>query len=181
MKQMFYFCALFFLMFGIGMVYEQSEPVFQQVEKAVAATASVGAFEGKQAVPFTLKDKDGSEISLQSFQGKRVIVNFFATWCLPCQEEMPALVKYEQTLDENTILLGVNLTSQERSKADVEPFLNHFNANFEVLYDETGEVMKQYSIFGIPTTVVINENGVIEKRINGMVTEEMLEEIGKSK
>lgn len=172
-----YLSLLFFLLFTIGILYSNTDDVFHEVEQAIAtATAeSYGVFEGEMAFPFTLIDDKGNEVNLKDLRGKRVIVNFFASWCPPCQEEMPLLVELERQLDaEKEILLGVNMTSQEKNVKDVQVFMDHYNASFPVVYDKDGKVMKDYRIIGIPTTIVVNENGMIERRINGMITEEML-------
>ncbi len=164
-------------MFTIGFLYENSVPVQTQVATAVAQTTAIGSFEGKQAIDFTLQDRNGAEVSLHSYKGKNVVLNFFATWCSPCQEEMPVLVKLDEQLGENSVVLGVNMTSQEKSQQDVQPFLEYFNAKYKVLFDTEGDVLKKYSLIGIPTTFIINKDGIIIKRINGVITEEMLPEI----
>ncbi|WP_209125850.1 peroxiredoxin [Alkalihalobacillus sp. BA299] len=170
-KKAMYSCFLFLLLFFVAYLYEGSNHIFRQVDEAVAATTKVGAFENELAPNFELLNLKGEKVSLEDFRGKKVILNFFATWCPPCQEEMPLLVNlYEQLKEKNIIMLGVNMTSQERNANEVRPFLSHFKAKYDVVFDVDGKVMKNYHIIGIPTTFIINEKGIVEKRINGLVT-----------
>ncbi|MBU8906923.1 TlpA disulfide reductase family protein [Desertibacillus haloalkaliphilus] len=179
-RKHFFFMVFFFMFFSIGLLYEQSETVLKELDQAIAASTSVGVFEGDQAKNFQLQNQDGEVVSLDQFKGKTVIVNFFATWCGPCQQEMPELVSLANHLNQDEVaLLGVNMTKQERNQEDVSYFLEHFDVGFEVVLDTDGEVMNDYQIIGIPTTVVIDENGVIEKRFNGIVNQKILiEETG---
>lgn len=141
----------------------------------------IGVYEGRMALPFELQDIDGNRVKLTDFYGKKVIINFFATWCPPCQEEMPLLVQLHNELDsEKEILLAVNLTKEESRIEDVPLFMKQFNANFLVLYDVDGKVMNDYRIIGIPVTVFLNEKGKIVKRIDGALTKEILDEIRKT-
>ena len=176
-KKYFYLSCLFFIMFAIGILYSNTNDIFQEVEQAIVAASaeSYGVFEGDLALPFTLIDDKGKEVNLKDLRGKRVIVNFFASWCPPCQEEMPLLVELERQMNpDNEILLGLNMTSQEKSVEDVRSFMKYYKAEYPVVYDKEGKVMKDYRIIGIPTTLVIDKNGRIERRINGMITKEML-------
>ncbi len=149
---------------------------FSEISITEAASLNKGVYEGDQAIDFTLQDINGNSISLSDFKDKTVIVNFFASWCPPCQEEMPAMVELDKRLDKDKyLLLGVNMTKQEKRKEDVIQFMNHFGGKYPVLFDEHGKVMNDYKIIGIPTTLIIDENGLIVKRINGMITLDMIE------
>ncbi|MDV2885638.1 MULTISPECIES: TlpA disulfide reductase family protein [Alkalihalophilus] len=177
-RQMAFRSALILILCSVGFMYSQSESVFQQVEEAVAASVKQGVQVGNEAKSFELHSLRGETVSLNDFHGTPVVINFFATWCPPCQEEMPVIVELEKRLTQKGAkFIAVNMTSQEASIAEVEPFLKHFNASFDVLLDETGEVMNMYQIIGIPTTVVIDENGVIVQRINGGLSYSMMEDL----
>ena len=115
---------------------------------------------------------------MDDYLGQPVVVNFFATWCHPCQEEMPIIVEMEKRLKEKgAAFVAVNMTSQESSKDEIAPFLQHYRATFDPLLDKDGEIMKKYQIIGIPTTLVIDENGIIVQRINGGLTFELMEDL----
>lgn len=168
MKKTSILCVFLFLLYSINFFHK------------VTIAADYGVHEGEQALPFELQDENGTNVKLQDFYGKKVIVNFFATWCPPCQEEMPLLVHLHEQLDTNKeVLIGVNLTKEERNRRDVELFMKQFGASYLVLYDEEGKVMDDYQIFGIPVTVFINEEGKITKRINGELTKEIVDEFLK--
>ncbi|MBP3949527.1 redoxin domain-containing protein [Bacillus suaedae] len=177
-NQAFYRSVLIILLCGVGFMYSQSETVYQRLEESVAATVQSGVQVGQVAVPFSLNTLSGEEISLEDYAGKNVVLHFFATWCSPCQDEMPLIVEMEKRLkQEGRELVVVNLTSQEQSKSDIRPFLQYFKATFDPLLDEKGEVMKAYQVIGIPTTLVINEEGIIVERINGGLSKDMMEEL----
>jgi thiol-disulfide isomerase/thioredoxin len=177
-SQALYRSILIILLCGVGFMYSQSESVYQQVEEAVANSIQKGVQVGQEALPIELATLRGKKVALDDYIGQPVVINFFATWCHPCQEEMPVIVEMEKKLKENgAALLAVNMTSQERSKQEIAPFLQHYRASFDPLLDEEGEIMKKYQIIGIPTTLVIDEQGVIIQRINGGLTFELMEDL----
>ncbi|WP_100373504.1 TlpA disulfide reductase family protein [Bacillus sp. FJAT-45037] len=177
-RQAFFRGVLILILCSVGFMYSQSDSVFKQVEEAVAASVKEGVQVGNSAASFELPTLLGKTVALEEYHGKPIVVNFFATWCGPCQEEMPIIMEMEKRLrDQGAVFVAVNMTSQEASKEEITPFLNHYGANFDVLLDETGDVMKAYQIIGIPTTVVIDENGIIVQRINGGLTHSMMEDL----
>ncbi|ARK31471.1 TlpA disulfide reductase family protein [Halalkalibacter krulwichiae] len=177
-KQAFYRSILIILLCSVGFMYSQSESLYQKVEEAVAASVQKGVQVGQEALPIELTTLNGKQVSLDDYIGKPVVINFFATWCAPCQEEMPVIVEMDKKLKERGgVLLAVNMTSQETSKEELRPFLQHFHASFDPLLDDKGEVMKKYQLIGIPTTVVIDEQGVIIQRINGILTFDLMEDL----
>lgn len=177
-KQMFYRSVLIVLLCAVGFMYSQSQSTFQKLEESVANMIKPGVQVGQQAKDFSLRTLSGQEVALSDYNGKGIVLHFFATWCTPCQEEMPLIVRMEERLKKaNRELVVVNLTSQEQSKQEVKPFLDYFRASFDPLMDEKGEVMELYEIIGIPTTLVIDEDGIIVERINGMLSQEMIDAV----
>lgn len=155
------FVVILFLLYNTNMFYKEA--------------SALGI--GKEAAPFILKDLEGNEVKLADFRGKKVVLHFFMTWCPSCQEEMPLLVRfYEQMDQKKAAFLGINLTKVERNKNDVALFMKQYQVNFPVLLDEKGHLMNDYHIFAVPVTMIINENGVITKRVEGMLSEEIMEE-----
>ena len=126
---------------------------------------------GKQAPDFTLMTLDAKEVSLSQFRGQPVLINFWATWCLPCREEMPELVRsYESHQAEGLIILGLNLTYSD-SLPDVESFASEFNITFPVLLDKDGAVAERlYRILGVPTSIFVTRDGTIERIHVGIMT-----------
>ncbi|OIJ10444.1 hypothetical protein BKP37_18065 [Anaerobacillus alkalilacustris] len=175
-KKNFIYLAIFSLIFlFLAFSYERSDSVLKRLDRETIASNQQGVYKGNIAEDFQLLNSVGEKVSLSDFRGKKVIINFFATWCSPCQEEMPTLVQLDKEInDEKLVLLGINVTKEERNVDDVRRFLNHYEVQYEVLYDGDGKVMKDYHLIGIPTTIFIDENGKIVERLNGIVTMEML-------
>jgi peroxiredoxin len=124
------------------------------------------------APDFTLTNLDGEEVSLSDFRGRPVIVNFWATWCVPCRREMPAFQRaFEAYQADDLVILALDV---EENAAQVEPFVEELGLTFEVLYDSQGEVNDTYQVTGLPRTVFIDRQGVIRHIQVGEVQEVLL-------
>jgi peroxiredoxin len=121
---------------------------------------------GQKATDFTLKDINGKSVSLSSFKGKVVLLNFWATWCPPCRAEIPAMNKLNQLLkNKGLVILAV---STDRSVDDVKDFLSSVPVNFTVVTDEKLAVTRNlYKVFMVPTTFLIDKRGIIVKKYFG--------------
>jgi peroxiredoxin len=136
--------------------------------------------EGKPAPDFQLATLDGQTIKLSDYRGKKVILNFWATWCPPCKAEMPHMKNfYEQNKDKGIEILAVNLTKSDNGKAAVETFAKDNQLTFKIALDEDGRIGKQYQAFTIPTSYIIDSNGIITKKIIGPMDENMMETLTK--
>jgi peroxiredoxin len=114
---------------------------------------------------FELKDPAGKQLSLKDFRGKVVFLNFWATWCPPCIEEMPAMEKLHQELEKDgLVMLAVNF---QEGPERVKEFFTQHNLTFTPLLDRDGKVTEQYQAWGLPVTVVINKRGEIAARAMG--------------
>lgn len=133
--------------------------------------------EGEKAISFTLETNTNKVFHLDDLKGKTVIINFWTTWCTYCQEELAELISFYKENKEDIELVSVNLTSSERSKQEVIQFISHSKIPFTVPMDINGEVAKKYKIIGIPTTFIIDQNGMVRKKVLGPVTAEMLHQI----
>jgi len=143
--------------------------VFSRVPSAIGAplSSSPSPREGFLAPDFTLDTLQGEKVTLSHLRGKIVVVNFWATWCLPCRKETPELEKaYEQYEDSGMVLLGVPLTEQD-SVSDVESFVQEFKLTYPILLDRDGSVSNLYQIEGLPTTFFINREGIIRTVVVG--------------
>ncbi|WBX80412.1 TlpA disulfide reductase family protein [Virgibacillus salarius] len=127
---------------------------------------------GKLAPDFTLKGLDGKKYRLSDFRGKKVMLNFWASWCPPCRDEMPAMQRFYQ--DKDVVLLAVNLTSTERKKSDVTNFIKQYKLTFPILLDEAAEVSDRYQIKPIPTTYLIDSKGHIQYKAFGAMSYELM-------
>ncbi|MEW6240790.1 MAG: TlpA disulfide reductase family protein [Chloroflexota bacterium] len=143
--------------------------VVSRTPSAVGAplSSSPSPREGFLSPDFTLDALDGSRITLSELRGRVVVVNFWATWCLPCREETPALEKsYELYKNADVVVLGVNLTNQD-SVSEVASFAREFELTYPILLDRDGSVGYLYQVNGLPTTFFINREGVIRTVVVG--------------
>lgn len=139
---------------------------------------SVGLFVvGKPAPDFMLSTLDSVDVSLSQFHGRPVLINFWASWCTPCREEMPELVRaYEAHKTEGFVILGLNLTYSD-SLPDVQAFVKEFKITFPVPLDKDGAVAERlYQIPGIPTSIFINRDGTIERIQVGVMNGKQIKE-----
>jgi peroxiredoxin len=121
-----------------------------------------------KAPDFKLSDLSGKEISLNDYKGKKIFLNFWASWCGPCQKEMPDIQKlYEETKNSNLIILAVNLGDD---KYTVEKFIENNKYTFPVLINEDTSVADKYNVVSIPTSFFIDENGNIVYTHTGLMT-----------
>jgi thiol-disulfide isomerase/thioredoxin len=127
-----------------------------------------GAFAGQPAPDFALSTLGGGSVSLSDFRGKGVILNFWASWCPPCRDEMPLLVRsYERYQDNGLVILAINVTDQD-TRADATAFIEQFGVPFQVLFDEEGHVTDHlYFVYGLPVSVFIDRDGVISRVVIG--------------
>jgi peroxiredoxin len=122
------------------------------------ATSSISAGPMSGTAPnFSLRAKDGGEVSLADLQGQVVMVNFWATWCGPCRQEMPHLeALYQRYSDLGFTLLGVNV---EADSSGADKFLKETPVSFPILFDPKSEVSKMYDVIAMPSTVIVDREG----------------------
>lgn len=110
------------------------------------------------ASDFTLKGRDGANHRLSEEVGNIVIVNFWASWCGPCREELPAFESlYQEYADLGVTVYGVNV-DDDPEKANV--LLKDIDVSFPVLFDTNGDVSKLYDVSAMPTTVMVDRDGI---------------------
>ncbi|HYF83711.1 MAG TPA: TlpA disulfide reductase family protein [Clostridia bacterium] len=129
---------------------------------------------------FTLEDLNGNKITLSQLKGKKVYLNFWATWCPPCKAEMPDIEKlYQETKDSDLVILAVNIAEDKKT---VQDFIAKNKYNFPILLDVKGEVSQLYQVSNIPTTYFIDTNGFLDDSIVGpLPLESMKEYVNKLK
>ncbi len=132
-------------------------------------SSSTGSLEGKPAPDFTLRRADGQPVRLGQYRGKVVFLNFWATWCEPCKQEMPAMQSlYKKLQGKPFEMLAVSL--DQSGKSAVESFLKAQTTplTFPILYDsEQGVSKKLYRTTGVPETFVIDSKGQVIKHVMG--------------
>lgn len=129
--------------------------------------------EAKELAPdFTLQLIDGKDFHFSDYKGKPVLINFFASWCLPCREEMPVLEQIVQEYQpKGVVFLGIAVDDTEIKMKD---FIKRYGVTFPVGLDKTAGIQKSFGLYGIPTTYFIDKNGIINYFHSGVVTEELL-------
>lgn len=112
----------------------------------------------KGAAPdFILKSRSGENVKLSEMRGDVVMINFWASWCAPCRQEMPLLEEmYKKYSDLGFVLLGVNVEEDSSKAADL---LREVPVSFPVLYDNTNKVTKLYKVVAMPSTVMVDRDG----------------------
>lgn len=158
------------LFYGGGMESVRSTVTsLTQPAPAPATTADVG-----QAAPsLKLPLVGGGEIDLASYRGRPVLLNFWATWCDPCRAEMPVFERAQQQYrDQGLVVLGVDFQEHD---PEIVAFRDEVGVTFPSLVDRTGEVTRQWRATGLPTTFLIDRQGVIQDVRVGAFTDDMLE------
>ncbi|MGB5340125.1 MAG: TlpA disulfide reductase family protein [Gammaproteobacteria bacterium] len=133
---------------------------------AVRAEQMLTRLPGQVRAPdFTLTDTDGKQHRLSDYAGKPVIINFWATWCPPCREEIPSMNRAWHKLREAGVaLLAINVGEDEDT---IFVFTADYPAEFPLLMDQSGEVIAQWPVKGLPTTYVVAPDGTLAYRAIG--------------
>ena len=123
---------------------------------------------GKPAPPFTLTLFDGKVLRLEDLRGKVVFVNFWASWCVPCREEAPALETASRAYRaRDVVFVGINIQDKE---ADARAFLDEFGITYANGIDHGSRIAVDYGVYGIPETFIINRAGRISYKHVGAMT-----------
>ncbi|RMF04487.1 MAG: TlpA family protein disulfide reductase [Chloroflexi bacterium] len=143
---------------------QQPTPHLLAVTPPPAGTAMTGIRQGQLAPDFSLPTLDGGTLALSSLRGRPVLLNFWASWCVPCRQEMPALVRaYRQFNPQGLEIVAFNVTYQD-SLADVRAFVDEFSMPFPVVLDQAGHVTEDsYQLRGLPMSIFINPAGVVTR------------------
>lgn len=139
---------------------------------------SVSTELGRAAPDFLLQTVDGGELRLSDLRGKPVLVNFWASWCGPCREEMPEIVRVaDEQADNGLTVVAVNL---QENDGQVREFADEFGMEFPIVIDRTGEVASAWRIGGpiqgIPSSYFVDETGVVRARVFGPMDRDALAE-----
>lgn len=134
---------------------------------------SEGITEGYRAIDFALESLDGGKVSLSDYAGNIVLLNFWATWCPPCQAEIPDLeAAYRAHRDEGLVILGVAVQDPEPTAVS---FAQSMGMTYPILLDTNGQIYRLYRAPGLPMTLVLDRSGVIVARHVGYMSADALE------
>ena len=147
-------------------------------EEAVEVKSALGTAIGDKAPNIILNDLDSKPVLLSDYIGKKnVIVNFWATWCPPCKEEMPLFQKLYTENSNDLVVLGVNL---QENPEPIKKFLDEYKIAFLILLDPDAEIKKLYNVITQPVTYFIDKDGIIIDKKQGPLTpEEINEKVNK--
>lgn len=145
------------LMLNIRVVYSDSSIANEQTIKELDEKIQLPNFE--------LNDLDDETRSLSDFKGKVVAVNFWASWCGPCREELQSMEHtYSQYKDDDFVVVAVNVGEDWDTVAS---FISAYTINFPLLLDPEANVMTEWGAYGLPTTYILNKEGYVTHRIDG--------------
>ena len=126
------------------------------------------------APDFALSGIDGKIHHLKDYSGKRIVLNFWATWCVPCRQEMPLLQKtYAQLQSNGLVVIGVD---QQEDAGTVSAFLKEVNVTYPILLDNDLSAFHAYGVMGIPITFFIDTNGIVRAKSIGALTDNLLQQ-----
>lgn len=170
--------AIWYFEMGGGSRSASGEPGFGIValpDEANSTDRAPAAEEGRAAPNFQLRTLDGDQNTLLDYRGQYVVLNFWASWCGPCQTETPFLQRFSETYaDRGVVVVGVN---QQETLAAARSFAEKFSVAYPLLLDTTGEVSDGYRVSSvtIPMTFLLDPDGVIVNVHRGPVLEGDLE------
>jgi cytochrome c biogenesis protein CcmG/thiol:disulfide interchange protein DsbE len=140
---------------------------------APVALSSDAPAVGAPAIGFDLKSLDGKSLSLESFRGRPLMINFFASWCDPCREEMPLINELAANAKDSYSVLGVAV---QDTRAAVTQYASETRLVFPIALDLNSSVRRAYRIFGPPATFFIDARGIIRDIVIGPMTPERARE-----
>lgn len=147
-----YLCVILILLISLSFTAEGGEDEFY-------SRIRINPIKGNKKAPdFSLKDLNGKGVEIKQFKGKVIFLNFWATWCGPCKEEMPGMEALHQQLKEKDFVMLTISVDYEGIKP-VQEFINKQRYTFPVLLDPKGETLDLFEVKGIPTTFLIDKKG----------------------
>ncbi|MCB9678659.1 MAG: TlpA family protein disulfide reductase [Alphaproteobacteria bacterium] len=128
---------------------------------------------GRTAPDFTAQDDEGAAFTLASTRGKPVVLSFWASWCGPCRQELPALAELQKTRDD-VVIYAVNV---DRERAKAQKFLAQVKFDLPIVWDNNAEALGQYDVMSMPTMFLLDPKGTVKWRKTGFSRENGLKEL----
>lgn len=146
-----------------------------EVTVGVIDTPGASPEQGKPAPNFVLADYDGNAVRLSDFKGKNVYVNFWATWCPPCEREMPDIVRTQEEFPDDLVVIAIN-RGEGTGRAKQWSDARGHTGKILFLTDPREDVTREYRVRGMPTNVFIDRNGIIRRYFPSALTRERMRE-----
>ena len=161
------------LLFAILSLYKY----YQSFDASKLASQAKNNTAGTTAPNLVLSDLQGRSVRLSDYRGKIVVLNFWATWCPPCREELPEVSRTAEQLasSSDVVLWTVNLTDGSReTESTVRNYLTKNQITLPILLDQNGQAANAYHVTSIPTTFIIDQQGIIKQTIRGSSNQETI-------
>ncbi len=179
MKSVVWILATGLLVAAVAVIYiamtgERISPVEPNLE--VAGETSVLSDDDAEPTPapdFALPMLDGGEFRMAEQRGKVVLINFWATWCAPCRIEIPDLIELQSEYGTDKLMV-VGISLDHDGPETVRRFADEVGFNYPILLDEGDVAMQFGGVYALPTTVVVDREGMVRRRISGIVTKGLL-------
>ncbi len=169
MKKTVFSVMVLLVLIGVTLYFN-----FSNSDNKTISNSEIKASKGYLAPNFTISDVDGNKVSLSEFKGKPVFINFWASWCPPCKEEMPFIEEaYKKHKDQITFLM-INVIETD-TISDLQAFMNENQFTFPVQLDKKNLVTDLYQVYGFPTSYFINKNGIITDKVAGGMSKPMFD------
>lgn len=173
--------ALAVIIGGSTILYRTLNERYAPENPSLNAAATTGGADTadapeKTAAPdFSVTDSEGTAVKLSDFSGKPVIINFWASWCSPCKEEMPEFQSAWTEFGDDITFMMVNATDGAReTEESARAFIEKQGYTFPIYYDTALEAVNTYGITGFPTTFFIDKDGYVMAVAEGMINEKTL-------
>ena len=146
---------------------------FWPVVPASAADSLIKEAERQRAPDFALPDSDGATVHIEDYQGKVVLLNFWATWCVPCKEEIPWFIEFERTYqDQGFAVIGISL--DEKGFDVAKPYIQKMGMNYRVLMGDARTAYKYGNVESLPVTFLIDKQRRVAAIHFGLVSKKKI-------
>ncbi|MGN7412842.1 TlpA family protein disulfide reductase [Paenibacillus sp. SAF-068] len=157
------------ILIGLVALFTGAWAIFENISEPESGRGNT-IQEGAKAPEFTAVNSIGEQVRLSDYRGKAVMINFWASWCIPCVREMPLVQQIAQDYQNDAETLFVNVGE---SKGTIREFMDKQAFDFPVIIDVTGNISGMYRIMGLPATMVIDREGEFSHILLGELTEDI--------
>ncbi|QYR23444.1 TlpA family protein disulfide reductase [Paenibacillus sp. sptzw28] len=171
MKRTIFLIAIVLVLAGAA-IYVNND----KQSEALSASAEMKPKPGYSAPTLMLPDLNDKDVAIGGKRDKPTIINFWASWCGPCETEAPDLQALSQKYGDRLDLYGINATSYDRERQARE-FVIQQNLTFPILMDRDGKATELYKVSSFPTSLLIDSKGIVRERIPGIISKDQWEEI----